>query len=66
VTLTGAGIVVGVCVVMGLVYAWYADLLRQARREGYHREIRIALIAGAKKTVILWTLVACIWVLVLR
>ncbi|WP_085014957.1 hypothetical protein [Frankia sp. KB5] len=65
-TPTGAGLVVAVCVAMGLVYAWYADLIRQARREGYHREIRIALIAGAKNTVILWTLVACVWVLVLR
>ena len=65
-TLISVGIVVGVCVAMGLVYAWYADLIRQARREGSHREIRIALIAGAKNTVILWTLVACLWVLVLR
>jgi len=65
-TLTGAGVIAVVGVAMGLVFAWYADLIRQARRAGYHREIRIAVIAGTRNTLILGMIAVGVWILVLR
>lgn len=65
-TLTGAGVVVAVCVGMGLVFAWYADLIRQAMRQGYHREIRIAVIAGTRNTLTRGMIAVGIWTLVHR
>ena len=65
-TLISAGLVVAVCVAMGLIFAWYADLIRQAMREGYHREIRIAVIAGTKNTLIVGMIAVGVWILVRR
>ncbi|SNQ47213.1 conserved hypothetical protein [Frankia canadensis] len=65
-TLTSAGVIAVVCVAMGLVFAWYADLIREAMRQGYHREIRIAVIAGTRDTLILGMIAVGVWILVRR
>ncbi|KJE21115.1 hypothetical protein FF36_04620 [Frankia torreyi] len=65
-TLTGAGIVIAVGVAMGLLLAWYADLIRQAMRQGHHHEIRLAMITGTRNALIIWMLGVGIWTLVVR
>ncbi|WP_256789615.1 hypothetical protein [Frankia sp. AvcI1] len=65
-TLTSAGIVITVCVAMGLLLAWYADLIRQALRHQPHREVHLAMITGARNGLIIWMIGVGVWTLVHR
>ncbi|ETA00820.1 hypothetical protein CcI156_17960 [Frankia sp. CcI156] len=65
-TLTSVGIVVAVSAAMSLLLGWYADLIRQALRQGHHREVRAALIAGTGNALIIGMIGVGVWTVVHR